>query len=123
MKRGLILFGHGSREPQWVEPFLRLAARLRERAPTLEVRLAFLELIPPDLAAAAAELIGVGVTSIGIVPIFLGEGGHVRRDLPRLVAALRERYPSVGIRSVPAVGEDDAVIEALTSYCLRDIGR
>lgn len=123
MKEGLILFGHGSRERLWMEPFARLAARVRARAPTVEVRLAFLELIPPDLQAAADELIADGVRSIDIVPIFLGQGGHVRRDLPMLIDALRESHPAVDFRCMPAVGEDDAVIEALASYCLRDLGR
>lgn len=121
MKPGLILFGHGSREPRWAEPFERLAARIRARAPQVEVRLAFLELMPPDLHAAADELVAGGASLIAIIPIFLGQGGHVRRDLALLVDALRQRHPRVGFRSVAAVGEDDAVIEALADYCLREL--
>ena len=123
MKPGLILFGHGSREPRWAEPFERLAARVRVRAPAVEVRLAFLELIAPDLHTAAAELIAGGVTSIRIVPIFLGQGGHVRSDLPVLVEALHQRHPLVDIRCTAAIGEDDEVIEALATYCLRDLAQ
>lgn len=26
---GIVLFGHGARDPRWAEPFERLAARLR----------------------------------------------------------------------------------------------
>jgi len=119
--RGLILFAHGSREPRWVEPFERLAARVRVRAPALEVRLAFLELMRPDLQGATDELARLGVTSIGIVPVFLGQGGHVRSDLPALLDVLRKRHPDIEISSVPAVGDDEAVIEALAEYCLRAI--
>lgn len=118
MKPGLILFGHGARDPRWLEPFERLAARVRART-RAEVRLAFLELITPDLQAAAAGLIALGVTSITIVPIFFGQGGHVQRDLPARIAGLREQYPAVDFRSVAAIGEDAAVIEALAGYCLR----
>jgi sirohydrochlorin cobaltochelatase len=121
VKSGLILFGHGSREPRWAEPFERLALRVRARAPDVEVRLAFLETIAPDLPTAATELVAAGVTAIRVVPVFLGQGGHVRNDLPRLVEALRQRHPTVAIRATPAVGEDDAVIEALASYCLREL--
>lgn len=122
MKAGLILFGHGSREARWAEPFERLAARIRARAPAALVRLAFLEQMAPDLQAAASDLISAGATSIAVVPVFVGQGGHVRRDLPLLVEALRERHPTVAFRCVAAVGEDDAVIEALADYCLRDLG-
>jgi sirohydrochlorin cobaltochelatase len=121
MRRGLILFAHGSRDPQWIHPFQRLAARVRARAHGVEVRLAFLESIAPDLAAATDELIGTGAKSIRIVPIFLGQGGHARSDLPALVDSLRQRHPSADIRSAAAVGEDDAVIEALVDYCLRQV--
>jgi sirohydrochlorin cobaltochelatase len=122
VKSGLILFGHGSREPRWAEPFERLAQRVRARAPGVEVRLAFLETIAPDLPTASGELVAAGVTAIRVVPVFLGQGGHVRSDLPRLVEALRQRHPTVVIRAAPAVGEDDAVIEALATYCLRELG-
>jgi len=101
-----------------VEPFERLAATLRGRT-NAEVRLAFLELIAPELQAAAEALIAGGVTSIHIVPVFFGQGGHVQRDLPARVEALRQRHPGVNFHCAAAVGEDAAVIEALAGYCLR----
>jgi len=118
LKPGLILFGHGSREPRWAGPFERLAARVRAQA-SAEVRVAYLELNTPDLATAADELIGGGARSIHIVPVFFGEGGHVRRDLPVMVEALRQRHPEVTFLCTAAIGEDEAVIEALADYCLR----
>ena len=118
MRPGLILFGHGSREPRWAEPFERLAARVRAQG-FAEVRLAFLELLPPDLDTAAAELIAGGARSIYIVPLFFGQGGHVRSDLTVLVEAVRKRYPGVKFICAAAIGEDDAVIEALAGYCRR----
>jgi sirohydrochlorin cobaltochelatase len=118
LKPGLILFGHGARDPRWVEPFERLAARVRAQTQA-EVRLAFLEFVAPDLHGAAGALIAGGVTSIHIVPVFFGQGGHVQRDLPIRVEALRQLHPAVAFHCVPAIGEDAAVIEALAGYCLR----
>jgi sirohydrochlorin cobaltochelatase len=118
VKHGLILFGHGARDPRWAEPFERLAARVRTQTQA-KVRLAFLEFIAPDLNTAAAALIADGVTSIHIVPVFFGQGGHVQRDLPSRIAALREQHPTVDFRPVAAIGEDAKVIEALAEYCLR----
>jgi sirohydrochlorin cobaltochelatase len=118
LRPGLILFGHGSREPLWAEPFERLAARVRART-SAEVRLAYLELIAPDLTTAVGELIATGARSIHIVPIFFGQGGHVRSDLPVLVEDLRRHHPDVKFHCAAAIGEDEAVIEALAGYCLR----
>src|SRR2546425_10455133 len=112
MARGLILFAHGSREPGWAEPFEQLAARVRVTAPEAQVRLAFLELMQPDLAGAAAQLLAAGVDMIRVVPIFLGQGGHLRRDLPLLIDVLRTQFPEAKFGYAPAAGEDVGVLDA-----------
>jgi sirohydrochlorin ferrochelatase len=48
----------------------------------------------PTLGDAAAGLVGAGATRIDVVPLFLGTGGHLRRDLPPLVDALRAAHPA-----------------------------
>jgi sirohydrochlorin cobaltochelatase len=120
-ERGLILFAHGARDAGWAEPFERLVAKIRKDAPGEIVRLAFLELMQPDLSQAAAELIGSGVTRIRIVPIFLGQGGHLRRDLPALVDTLRARHPGIEIDCAPPAGEDEGILDALAAYCVRHL--
>ncbi len=123
MKRGIILIAHGARDPRWAEPFERLAARVGARAPGTEVRLAFLELMAPDLVSAAAELAAGGVGAIRIVPLFFGQGGHVRNDLPVLVDRLRQRHPEVAFSCAVAIGEDDTVLDALAEFCVRQLDR
>lgn len=117
MSRALILFAHGARDAGWAEPFERLAARVRAIAPGHEVRLAFLELMHPDLSEAADELVTGGATAISVVPIFLGQGGHIRRDLPTLIEQLRARHPSVEFACARLAGEDGAVLDAIAAYC------
>jgi sirohydrochlorin cobaltochelatase len=117
MARGLILLAHGARDPGWAEPFERLAARVRRIAPGHEVRLAFLELMQPDLGEATANLLAGGATEISIVPIFFGQGGHIRRDLPVLVEKLRTAHPAVQIDLAQPAGEDDGVLDAIAAYC------
>ena len=53
MPAGLILFAHGARDGRWAEPFERLRDRVADAAPHARVVLAFLELMVPDLDAAA----------------------------------------------------------------------
>ena len=54
MGQGLILFAHGARDAEWAEPFERLLDLVRQRAPQTQVRLAYLELMRPDIAAGKA---------------------------------------------------------------------
>ena len=118
-KSGLILFGHGARDARWAEPFERLRAQVAEQRGDVSVRLAYLEIMTPDLDAVADALLADGCTRMTIVPIFFGVGSHLRRDLPLKVDALRGRLPAVDIHVADAAGEDALVLAALADYCVR----
>ncbi|MBT9488666.1 MAG: CbiX/SirB N-terminal domain-containing protein [Rubrivivax sp.] len=115
MNHGLILFAHGARDPRWAAPFEAVAARVRATQPDVAVRLAFLELMTPSLPTAAAELVTHGCTAVTILPLFLGAGGHVRKDLPEIVDTLRSTHPAVQWQLLPPVGELPSVIDALAA--------
>lgn len=115
MNHGLILFAHGARDPRWAAPFEAVASRVRATQPGVAVRLAFLELMTPSLPSAAAELLAQGCTAVTILPLFLGAGGHVRKDLPEIVDTLRSTHPAVQWQLLPPVGELPSVIDALAT--------
>jgi sirohydrochlorin cobaltochelatase len=110
LKEGIVLFAHGSREPAWAQPFESLAALLAKQ---FLVRNAYLELMRPSLDEAVAALAAEGAQRVRIVPVFLGQGSHVRDDLPQLAAAARARHPGVEIVLERTIGERPEVIEAL----------
>jgi sirohydrochlorin cobaltochelatase len=118
MKRGLLLIAHGARDARWAEPFEDMTRRVRAAAPELSVQLAFLEMMHPDLREAGAQLAGIGCTQVEVLPLFLGAGGHVRNDLPRWVDELGAAHPQVRWTLCCAVGELDAVIEAMAQAAL-----
>jgi sirohydrochlorin cobaltochelatase len=117
-RRGLLLFAHGARDPRWGEPFEAVAQRARAADPDVQVRLAFLELMSPSLPEAGRALAEAGCEQVDIVPLFLGAGGHVRKDIPALVAALEQSCPGVRWRLRPAVGESPLLIEAMAQVAL-----
>jgi len=120
-RQALVLFAHGARDALWAEPFQRLRDRIQRHAPNVAVALAFLELLPPSLPDLATQLDHDGITEVTITPVFFGQGGHVTRDLPRVVAALKTAYPHMRFRVAKAVGEDDGVLDAMATYCLRTL--
>lgn len=121
MTSGLILFAHGARDPRWAAPFEAVTASVRAQQPSVAVRLAYLELMTPDLPTAAADLVAAGCDSVTVVPLFLGAGGHVRRDLPAIVEGLRASYPQVSWHQPPPVGELPAVINALAAAAIASL--
>jgi sirohydrochlorin cobaltochelatase len=115
--QGLILYVHGARDPRWAEPFLRLREKVAARVPG-PVVLAFLEHGTPTLAAAAAALASQGVTTVRVVPLFFGRGGHLREDMPKQLVAAQVAAPGVTFDVTEAAGENESVLEALASFAL-----
>jgi len=117
-KQALILFAHGARAASWAAPFERLRELTQARTPGVRVSLAFLELMTPRLPELVAGLTADGITQITVVPVFLGQGGHVLRDLPLMIDQLRIDHPQASINVVEAAGENAAVLNALADYCV-----
>jgi sirohydrochlorin cobaltochelatase len=112
MKEGLVLFAHGSKDPEWTRPFEQIAVSLKKRLPAVSVALAYLE-----HGASLEEALGIlgakGALSIRVVPVFLGQGGHLKEDLPRLFSASRAAHPEMTLVLEKAIGEQSQVIEAI----------
>ena len=117
--KAIILFGHGARDARWREPFDRLTALWREQHVGVPVELAFLEMMQPSLEEAVATLVLKGATQVTVVPVFFGQGGHLRNDFPVLLDACREKFPQVTLSATPAVGEDLAVLQAIVDFGAR----
>ena len=114
--KAIILFGHGARDVRWREPFDRLVALWKARYPDALVQLAFLEMMDPSLETAVASLAGAGASDIVVVPVFFGQGGHLRNDFPVLLNSCQEKFPSVKLSATLAVGEDEGVLQAIVDF-------
>jgi len=121
MKNGLLLFCHGARDPNWARPFEAVMVRIRELQPDMPVALAFLEFMSPGLVDAGQTLAVAGCDNVEVVPLFLGTGGHVRKDLPALMDHLRLAHPQVSWSVQPSIGESPRVIAAIADAAMSAI--
>lgn len=117
--KAIILFGHGARDIRWREPFDRLADLWRAQHADTPIGLAFLEMMQPSLEEAVSGLSAQGATQITVVPVFFGQGGHLRNDFPVLLSACQEKYPQITLSVTCAVGEDLAVLQAIVDFGAR----
>lgn len=113
MRDGLILFAHGARDARWAAPFEAVATQVRGQRPHATVVLAYLEFMSPTLPEAGDALVAAGCDHIVVQPMFLGTGGHLRRDLPLLLEELRARHPAIRWNLQAAIGETGPVIDAM----------
>lgn len=102
---GLLLVAHGARDPRWAEPFQALAAALERQSPPRPVRLAYLELMQPEVTHAGRELMDLGCLDVALVPMLLGAGSHAREDLPRRLAALQALGGPTRWHLAPTLGD------------------
>jgi sirohydrochlorin cobaltochelatase len=114
--KAIILFGHGARDDRWREPFDRLAVLWQEQHSDTPIELAFLEMMQPSLDEAVTSLITRGASQIIVVPVFFGQGGHLRNDFPELLRSSQKKFPSVQLSATLAVGENDAVLQAIINF-------
>ncbi|WP_127354387.1 sirohydrochlorin chelatase [Actinacidiphila soli] len=89
----LLLVGHGTRDDAGADAFRAFVAQLGERNPGLPVGGGFIELSPPPLADAVAELVEGGARRFAAVPLVLVSAGHAKGDIPAALAREEQRHP------------------------------
>ncbi len=128
--QALILFAHGSRDPDWARPLHGLRDAVAALCPQLPVTLAFLEFMQPTLTQVIAQLASESsfgesgaslqplqpLRQLRLVPLFLAQGNHTRRDLTALIAQAQQDHPGLQIEILPALGEVPAVMQALAHW-------
>jgi sirohydrochlorin cobaltochelatase len=118
VNRGIVLFAHGARDPEWALSLRRLAQLTSAGDPAVSVQTAFLEHLEPTLEQAVENLLASGVADVTVVPVFIAQGGHLKQDLPKIVDAIRSSHPQLVLRLAPPVGENEAVLNAMADYAL-----
>ncbi|MFD5423547.1 sirohydrochlorin chelatase [Streptomyces sp. NPDC127069] len=107
----LVAVAHGSRDPRSALTVLALLERVRELRPRLDVRLGHIELNRPLLDDTLKDATGAAV----LVPLLLGRGTHVKRDLPAAAA----RAGHLRIRVAEPLGPHPLLVEALFERLLQ----
>jgi sirohydrochlorin cobaltochelatase len=120
--RGIVLFAHGARDPEWARPFEEIRDRVRASRPEYPIELAYLEIMSPTLEEAIASLIAEGASAITVFPLFMAQGGHLKGDLPRILDAIRASQPHVPISLESAIGEVPGILDTIAAWILERAG-
>ena len=118
-RSAIIVFAHGANDPEWARPMQRVQAAVRRLLPDTAVELAFLERMDPTLEQAVSHLVDAGTQRITIVPLFLAAGGHIKQDLPALIARLQTQHPTVRLAATTPIGDDEELLAAIAAWVAR----
>ncbi|MCS7097488.1 MAG: sirohydrochlorin nickelochelatase [Candidatus Methanomethyliaceae archaeon] len=117
--RGIILVGHGSREPYNKDVITYFANRLKEKYEY--VGYAFMQINTPSIKDALLEAVNKGVKEIVVQPVFLTRGIHVDYDIPEILnmppgvkkAILEYSGKKIRVFLGEPIGRDDRLLEIL----------
>jgi sirohydrochlorin cobaltochelatase len=112
MTAPLLIAGHGTTDPEGAEDFRRFVARVGR---TLDVPVAggFIELSPPPVKEAVAELLRDGIKRLACVPLMLVAAGHSKGDIPGSLAAERARHPGLSFAYGRPLGPHPGILALL----------
>ena len=113
----VILLAHGSSDPNWQATFEALARPSCETLPGAVV--GYMELCEPSLEHQIVHLKAKGAKHIKIVPLFLAQGRHLRKDVPEMLAAYEAKH-GVSFELTAPIGEHPALAESIRGI-VRDI--
>lgn len=82
---GLVLVGHGSRNPQHKESLEKLAEIIRARSKFKIVETAFMIINKPTIQEAFQLMAQRGVRRIIFIPVFMAAGSHTTEDIPKIL--------------------------------------
>lgn len=110
----ILLIAHGSREQSANDDLRGLAARLSAEGNYPIVQACFLELAEPAIPTGGDRCVELGATRVLMVPYFLFEGVHLRRDLTAARDELSERHLGVEFRLGSPLGPHPLLDQLVT---------
>jgi sirohydrochlorin cobaltochelatase len=102
---GVLVCGHGSRDPEAVHEFELLATALRPRFRDYDFATGYLEFATPTIRDGLSALVARGARRIYAVPGMLFAASHVKNDLPWEMNSFLVEHPDIDVR----LGRDLAI--------------
>ena len=111
-KKKVLIISHGSREMSANQEFKRLVGKYRKRHPGWKISHAFLELAAPSIPDALKALAETS-NEIFVLPLFLFSARHVRKHIPEILRAFRQKHPGVNIHLASPLGAEPKLLDIL----------
>lgn len=92
---GIVVAGHGSRDPDGIQEFEQLLELLKKRAPQHSIGHGYLEFASPTIDQAVVAQIELGAQHVVMVPGVLLAASHAKNDMPSELLAFAKNHPDI----------------------------
>ncbi len=101
---GIVVAGHGSRDPDGIREFESLIDLIRARAPQHVVSHGYLEFATPTVDQAIAANLDSGQRKVVMVPGVLLAATHAKNDMPSEILAYAREHPDIDFHFAAPLG-------------------
>lgn len=108
---GIVVAGHGSRDPDSVREFEALVALIRAQVPHNTVTHGYLEFASPTIDEAVHVSLAAGVPRVVVMPCVLLAARHAKNDMPAELLALAREYPHIDFHFGAPLGLHPRLLE------------
>ena len=112
---GVLLIGHGTRDPRGTQQFLELGERLVDAMRPIPTESALLEFQHPTIQEAWESLLSRGVRHIHVAPLLLFAAGHAKQDIPAEIERCQQLSPRVTFDQSRPLSRHPAIIDLVVA--------
>ncbi|MEH7119962.1 sirohydrochlorin chelatase [Neobacillus vireti] len=120
--KAVLYIGHGTRSKKGADEARAFIARVSQRVDVPIQIISFLELTDPSIEEGFRQCVERGATEITVVPLFLLAAGHIKQDIPEVLAAVRAQYPDVSIKVKDPFGVQGKILDAVAELVRETVG-
>ena len=118
----LVIAAHGTRLPEGVAACHALVDLVAAKLDA-PVSVGFVELTPPTIDEALVEVLrGQADPRAVVVPLMLGDGGHVRNDIPEAIDEAVGQVPNADVAYASYLGHDPRLVDANVARAQEALG-
>ncbi len=111
--KGVLILAHGSRVESTKNTINAVVDMVRETITDRPIEIAYMEFCEENIEHGIGALAKQGVTEIKVVPYFLFEGVHIRKDIPEEIDGILKKYPGVTVEMGQTLGADRRLADIL----------
>jgi sirohydrochlorin ferrochelatase len=120
--KAVLYIGHGTRSNKGADEAKAFLEKIKPKVPVPIQEISFLELTSPTIEEGFQRCIEKGATDITVVPILLLAAGHMKKDIPEVIASLQHQYPKVHITIQNAFGVQNVILDAIAELVRDEVG-
>lgn len=112
-KKGILIIAHGSRAKETISAMDTIFDYVSSLLPDIIMQQAYMEFCDVNLEKGLDILVDKGVNDIVVVPYFLFEGIHIRKDIPEEIKKYTETRKGIKISMGKVLGSDKRIGDVL----------